>query len=139
MKIAAIKGKMGIWTFYVTAIRFEDIANHVSPITKEISNNNSFSNMLQRAITDNVDGIKDYILNQKERFFNALVLAIYDGNPEWYELEVEVEDYKTYSVGVLEFTGDEIIFPVDGQHRVEGIKRHWLRIPNCQMKKSLLL
>ena len=135
MKIAAIKGKMGIWTFYVTAIRFEDIANHVSPITKEISNNNSFSNMLQRAITDNVDGIKDYILNQKERFFNALVLAIYDGNPEWYELEVEVEDYKTYSVGVLEFTGDEIIFPVDGQHRVEGIKKALVENPKLSNEK----
>ncbi len=79
--------------------------------------------MLQRAITDNVDGIKDYILNQKERFFNALVLAIYDGKPEWFELEVEVEEYKTYSVGVLELSGNEIIFPVDGQHRVEGIKK----------------
>lgn len=123
MKIAAIKGKMGIWTYYVTAIRFEDITKYVSPITKEISNNDNFSNMLQRAITDNVDGIKDYILNQKERFFNALVLAIYDGKPEWVELEVEVEEYKTYSVGVLELSGNEIIFPVDGQHRVEGIKK----------------
>lgn len=123
MKIAAIKGKMGIWTYYVTAIRFEDITKYVSQITKEISNNDNFSNMLQRAITDNVDGIKDYILNQKERFFNALVLAIYDGKPEWFELEVEVEEYKTYSVGVLELSGNEIIFPVDGQHRVEGIKK----------------
>ena len=54
--------------------------------------------------------------------FNALVLAVYDGNPEWSELDVEVEDYRTFSVGVLELTGDEIIFPVDGQHRVAGIK-----------------
>lgn len=56
--------------------------------------------------------------------FNALVLAVYDGNPEWSELDVEVEDYRTFSVGVLELTGDEIIFPVDGQHRVAGIKMH---------------
>lgn len=122
MKIAAIKGKIGIWTYYVTAMRFEDIVEHVVPITKEISNNESFSNMLQRAITDNVDEIREYILSQQERFFNALVLAVYDGKPEWYELEVEIEDYRTYSVGVLELTGDEVIFPVDGQHRVEGIR-----------------
>ena len=135
MKIAAIKGKMGIWTYYVTAIRFEDISEYVSPITKEISNNDNFSNMLQRAITDNVDGIKDYILNQKERFFNALVLAIYDGKPEWFELEVEVEEYKTYSVGVLELSGNEIIFPVDGQHRVEGIKKALKENPNLANEK----
>ncbi len=123
MKVAAIRGKIGIWTYYVTAMRFEDIAKYVVPITKEISNNKNFSDMLQRAITDNVEGIKDYILNQNERFFNALVLAIYDGNPEWFELEVEIEDYRTYSVGVLKFSGNETIFPVDGQHRVEGIKK----------------
>lgn len=122
MKIAAIKGKMGIWNYYVTAMRFEDIVERVDPISEEISNNKSFSNMLQRAITDNVDGIKDYILNQPERFFNALVLAVYDGNPEWFELEMEVDDFVTYSVGVLELTGREVIFPVDGQHRVEGIR-----------------
>lgn len=51
-----------------------------------------------------------------------MVLAVYDGDPEWYELDVELEEYSTYSVGVLEFSGDETIFPVDGQHRAEGIK-----------------
>lgn len=129
MKFAAIRGKMGIWTYYVSTMRFEDISKYVGKITKEISNNESFSDMLQRAITDNVDGIKDYLLNQNERFFNALVLAIYDGNPEWFELEVEVEDYRTYSVGVLEFSGKETIFPVDGQHRVEGIKKAIIENP----------
>lgn len=123
MKIAAIKGKMGIWTYYVASMRFSDISEYVSPITEEISNNNSFSDMLQRAITDNVESIKEYLLNQKERFFNALVLAIYDGNPEWCELEVDIEEFRTYSIGILELSGKEVIFPVDGQHRVEGIKK----------------
>ena len=122
MKFAAIKGQMGIWRYYVTAFSFDDVCNVVSPITDEISNSESYSNLLQRAITDNVKSVTDYILNQPERMFNALVLAVYDGNPEWYELDVKVEDYSTYSVGVLELVGDEIIFPVDGQHRVAGIK-----------------
>lgn len=122
MKFAAIKGQMGIWRYYVTAFSFEDVCKIVDPITEEISNSESYSNLLQRAITENVKSITDYLLNQPERMFNALVLAVYDGSPEWYELDVEVEDYSTYSVGVLELTGDEIIFPVDGQHRVAGIK-----------------
>lgn len=135
MKVAAIRGKMGIWTYYVTAMSFEDIAQYVGPITKEISNNESFSDMLQRAITDNVDGIKEYLLNQKERFFNALVLAVYDGKPEWFELEIEIEDYRTYSVGVLELSGDETIFPVDGQHRVEGIRKAIQENPDLMNEK----
>lgn len=122
MKFAAIKGKMGIWKYYVTAFTFADISNVVSPITKEISNSESYSNLLQRAITDNVNDITGYLLNQPERLFNALVLAVYDGNPEWYELDVEIGNYTTYSVGVLELNGNEVIFPVDGQHRVAGIK-----------------
>ena len=122
MKFAAIKGQMGIWRYYVSALSFGEIAKYVSPITKEISNSDSYSNLLQRAITNNVSSITDYLLLQPERMFNALVLAVYDGNPEWSELDVEVEDYRTFSVGVLELTGDEIIFPVDGQHRVAGIK-----------------
>lgn len=113
---------MGIWRYYVSALSFGEIAKYVSPITKEISNSDSYSNLLQRAITNNVSSITDYLLLQPERMFNALVLAVYDGNPEWSELDVEVEDYRTFSVGVLELTGDEIIFPVDGQHRVAGIK-----------------
>ncbi len=122
MKFAAIKGQMGIWKYYVTTFSFEQICKLVSPITKEISNSESYSNLLQRSITDNVKSITDYLLNQPERLFNSLVLAVYDGYPEWYELDVEVGEYSTYSVGVLEFSGDETIFPVDGQHRAEGIK-----------------
>lgn len=122
MKFAAIKGQMGIWKYYVTAFSFEQVCKLVSPITKEISNSDSYSNILQRSITDNVKSVTDYLLSQPERLFNSLVLAVYDGDPEWYELDVEVEEYSTYSVGVLELSGDETIFPVDGQHRAEGIK-----------------
>lgn len=135
MKFAAIRGQMGVWRYYVTALTFGDISKHVSPITDEISNSESYSNLLQRSITDNVKDIKEYLLLQNERFFNAVVLAVYDGEPDWYELEVEVEDYSTYSVGVLELKGNEIIFPVDGQHRVEGIKLALINDPELAYEK----
>lgn len=135
MKFAAIKGQMGIWKYYVTSLSFEDINTFVSPITKEISNSESYSNLLQRAITSNVDSIKDYLLMQPERMFNSLVLAVYDGNPEWYELDVNVEEYSTFSVGVLELNGNEVVFPVDGQHRVEGIKLALKENPELKNEK----
>ena len=122
MKFAAIKGKMGIWDYYVSVLTFGDVAKYVSPITEEISNSESYSNLLQRSITSNVEDIKEYLLKQNERFFNAIVLAVYNGDPKWNELEIDLELFHSYSVGFLEFTGEEIIFPVDGQHRVAGIK-----------------
>ena len=48
---------------------------------------------------------------------------MYDGDPQWSELELEYEDFRTFSVGILDLRGDETIFPVDGQHRVEGIRK----------------
>ena len=135
MKFAAIKGRMGIWKYYVSALTFGEIATYVSRITDEISNSDSFKNLLQRTITDNVDSIKKYLLNQPERLFNAIVLAIYEAEPQWFELDVQVEEYNTYSVGVLELSGEEIIFPVDGQHRVEGIKKAIKENPELENEK----
>ena len=136
MKFAAIKAQMGIWKYYVTTLTYEDISNCVSPIPKEISNSDSYANLLQRSITDNVENIKEYILKQPERFFNSIVLAIYNGNPKWCELNINVEEYSTYSVGVFEITpGEEIIFPVTGQHQVEGIKKAIIENPDLANEK----
>lgn len=135
MKFAAIKAQMGIWKYYVTALTYEDISNCVSPIPKEISNSDSYANLLQRSIADNVENIKEYILKQPERFFNSIVLAIY-GSPKWYELDINVEEYSTYSVGVFEITpGEEIIFPVYGQHQVEGIQKAIIENPDLANEK----
>lgn len=42
----------------------------------------------------------------------------------WHEVRLEYDDgSEFYNLGVLELNGDEKIFPVDGQHRVEGIKK----------------
>jgi DNA sulfur modification protein DndB len=49
-------------------------------------------------------------------------LAVYDGEPQWTEIRFELEDDTFPNVGILHLNGKEKIFPVDGQHRVEGIK-----------------
>ena len=77
---------------------------------------------LQRSLTDNSGKIKQYILDRDDRFFNALVLAVYDGEPQWTEIRFELDDNEFPNVGILHLNGKEKIFPVDGQHRVEGIK-----------------
>ena len=52
-----------------------------------------------------------------------MILAIYDGDPQWLEVEFPAEEREYTNVGFLQFSDDEIIFPVDGQHRVAGIKK----------------
>ena len=124
MKIPAIRAQIGSWVYYVSTLSFSQVDEYVSRIDDELHKSKLLRDMLQRSITDNYKSIATYIETQKDRFFNALILAVYDGDPKWHEVRLETEDVDEYiGLGVLEFSGSEKIFPIDGQHRVEGIKK----------------
>jgi DNA sulfur modification protein DndB len=123
MKTPAIRAKIGDWVYYVTTLTFEQVNEYVSRVDNELHKSERLNQLIQRSITNNYLSIKDYIINQPEKFFNALVLAVYNEYPDWREIEFRYEDEETtYQMGILEFKGTHKIFPVDGQHRVEGIK-----------------
>lgn len=122
MKTPALKGKIGQTIYYTTNLTFQQISQLVKRVDMELHTSSSLREEIQRSLSNNYVKIKEYILNREDHFFNSLVLAVYDGQPEWTEIRYELEDEMFYNVGVLFFNGDEKIFPVDGQHRVEGIK-----------------
>ena len=123
MKIPAIRASIGDWVYYVATMKFKDVAEYVKRVDNELHKSDLLKELLQRSITINYKSIAQYIKTQQERFFNSLVLAVYDGDPLWHEVRLEYEDgTEFYNLGVLELSGNEKIFPVDGQHRVEGIK-----------------
>src|ERR1044072_5381949 len=122
MKIPAIKSRIGNWDYYITTLTFEQVSTKVSRIDEQLHSSESLNDLIQRSITNNFLSIKNYILNQPELFFNSLVLAVYDDYPNWREIEVTYDDEETYQLGLLDFPGQHKIFPLDGQHRVEGIK-----------------
>ncbi len=122
MKRPAIRAYMGDWVYYISSLTFEQVDTYVKRVDDELHKSKTLNDLIQRSITNNFLSIKDYLLNQKERFFTALVLAVYDGEPNWIEVELEYNDEEFFNLGFLDFKGDEKIFPVDGQHRVEGIK-----------------
>lgn len=121
IKVPVIRGQIGKWRYYVGAMTFGQIAERVAPSINQLYPSESLSTLLQRELTDNYISIKDYICNDQERFFNALILAIYNGDPQWLEVEFNGEYDEVNSVGFLELPQDVVIFPVDGQHRVAGI------------------
>ena len=122
MKIPAIKAKLGDWDYYSAVLTFEQISKYVSKIDDELYQSESLRDLLQRSITENFKSIKEYILLQKEHFFNSLILAVYDDYPDWKQIVMKFEGDEYTQFGLLEFPGTHKIFPVDGQHRVEGIK-----------------
>ncbi len=121
-RIPALKAKIGIWDYYVTTLTFRQVSDFVSVVDNQLHKSKGLRELIQRSITDNYVSIKKYILKQPELFFNSLVLAVYNEYPNWREIEFSYEGMETYQMGLLEFPGEHKIFPVDGQHRVEGIK-----------------
>ncbi|HCS73742.1 MAG TPA: DndB, partial [Clostridiales bacterium] len=139
MKIPAIRGYIGNWIYYISVLSFEDISIYVKPVNQELHQTTALSDMIQRSITDNYKKITSYILSQEERFFNSLVLAVYDGDPQWVEVELDYGDEEFFNIGFLDFNGDEKIFPIDGQHRVEGIKAALKEKPElCEEKVPVI-
>lgn len=122
MKIPAIRAKIGTWTYYQSKLTFEQVNSFVEKIDDQLHKSHGLRDLIQRSITDNYLGIKEYIVNQPEMFFNSLVLGVYDGMPQWIEVEINFSDEEFFDLGFLEFPGNQKIFPIDGQHRVEGIK-----------------
>ena len=124
MNIPAIRGIIGNTIYYSANFTFQQINELVErKVGDEIYKSTTLKDRLQRSLTDNTGKIKQYILDRDDRFFNALVLAVYDGEPQWTEIRFELNENEFSNVGILHFNGQEKIFPVDGQHRVEGIKQ----------------
>lgn len=124
IKIPAIRSKIGIWFYYVSSLSFEQVSKYVRPIDDELHHSDLLSGMIQRSITSNYKSIANYIETQEERFFNSLILAVYDGQPKWNEIRTQDENGEdNYNLGIITLTDDVKIFPVDGQHRVAGIKK----------------
>lgn len=121
-KIPAIRGKIGNTVYYTTNLTFGQVAKLIKRVDSELHTSNSLKEEIQRSLSNNYIQIKDYILNRDDHFFDSLVLAVYDGDPKWTEVRYEINDDIFYNIGLLELSGQEKIFPVDGQHRVEGIK-----------------
>lgn len=139
--LPCLRGKMGDWIYYVTLLKFEDVAKRVSMVP-DIHKSQGLSDLIQREVSDRTKGIVDYLKSQDQRFFNSLILGVYGGHPKWHEIsiqennldnlpyeesenvELKEEDINSLSasIGVLTLDGDEKIFAIDGQHRTKAIK-----------------
>ncbi len=118
----AIKAGMGSWTYYMTTLSYKQMAMYVK-MPKEVYDSEDDSERVQRDIIEShVKSIETYLIKEDDRFFDAIVLAIKGGKPRWYPGVFEKDGQSYYSIGILELSGDEGIFPIDGQHRLNAIK-----------------
>ena len=123
----SVRGKIGDWIYYTSVMPIQELADRVD-FVKDVHKTSALSEILQRDIRKKREiEISNYLAQNNERFFNSLVLAVYDNHPEWFPASVsskQINDLNNVQgeVGLLEFTGEEKIIPIDGQHRLAGIK-----------------
>lgn len=143
--LPCLRGKMGDWLYYVTVLKFSEVAKRVR-LPKEISakyedKNLKLSEWIQRDIDDaRINPIVNY-LKTEQRFFNSLILGIYDGKPSWHDIEFTLSEYETNedeidyfsrTFGILRLGGDESIFAIDGQHRAKAIRNAVAKDPSLK-------
>lgn len=130
LQIPAMRGAIGEWVYYVTLLPFSEVAQRIKK-TEEVHKSQLLREMIQRALTPRSKNIAAYLASQPQRFFNAIVVGVYEGEPEWHRLNVRkselfdptnLEVRVADSIGILMLRGGEKLFAIDGQHRVEGIK-----------------
>ena len=130
--LPSLRGFIGNWVYYPTLMKLKDIAERIK-IAEELYESKTLSDMVQRYIKRNRGKeIKDYLLNQQQRFFNSLIVAVYEGDPSWYDITslesnnlLDTEDIPedvVAGIGILSLNGEEKLFTLDGQHRLIGIK-----------------
>lgn len=137
LHLPSLRGVIGDWTFFCSVMKVRDIAKRIITVSQsnELYSRN-INEILQREIdVKRVDQIRDYLLNNSERFFSSIIVAIYGGTPIWSDFDIEshfrventyigseASEFIENKLGVLSLSGEETIFALDGQHRVKGIK-----------------
>ena len=99
MKIPVIRSSMGVWNYYIATLSFSEIARYVTRLDTEIPDL-KVKNMTNEKVTE----IKEYLLTQEERLFNSLILAVYDGDPQWIEVELHYKDEDFFNMALKPMT-----------------------------------
>ena len=134
--LPALRGRLGDWAYYTCVMSFKDLVERVKT-ADEIHKSKKLSEFIQRQLkTGRSKEISEYIISNESRFFNSIVVAVYGGAPEWFQLDNirsvlntdediknSISESTLSTIGFLSLSGQESLFALDGQHRLTGIKQ----------------
>ncbi len=154
LHLPCLRGVVGDWTFFSSVMTVEDIVKRVITVSQsEELYSKKINEILQREIDPKrVNKICDYLLNNKEHFFSSIIVAIYGGNPIWSDFDIEshfkIEEgeidpesscFIQNKLGILSLSGEEVIFALDGQHRVKGFQAAYKKDPSIGSEEVPLI
>ena len=129
--IPCIRGTIGSTEYYVATMKASEVVNSIR-IPKEMPEwgNESVEERYQREI--NYKRVKEqiapYLAIDPDRFFNALIIDILDGDTVTFDSLSSVAKLPSLfaqlsdQFGILTLSGSERLVPLDGQHRLAAIK-----------------
>ncbi|MDB9375987.1 DNA sulfur modification protein DndB [Nodularia sphaerocarpa] len=139
--VPALKARMGDWEYYVTVMKLGKIARECR-IAEEIHPNKELDALIQRTIQDRVQKeMVPYLLKESQRFYGALVVAVYGGNPDFSPVRVaeheliDDRDQYSYGFGLLRFDGSQMYYALDGQHRLKSIQEAISKNPDLAQEE----
>ena len=122
--LAVIRGTMGGHEYYIGKMTFQELAAKVQ-LYRDLDTSPDIDTLLQRRLSDRSQHMVDYLLRQPERFYGAIIVAAWGGHPQY--VRVNMEDHPllddAFEFGLLKFDGKQEYFALDGQHRLESIKK----------------
>lgn len=134
--LPCLRGVIGDWVYYSTVMTADEITAYIRP-ARELREAKALEDFLQRDLQQRVVKIGNYLLREPSHFFPSMVVGVFGGIPEWYAFDLVNSPIAgqaisgaeatrlSESIGLLRMTGNEEMFAIDGQHRVEAIKTAW--------------
>jgi len=131
---------MGDRVYFVSALSLGEVAARVG-FASEVHKSESLNDLIQRRLKGGrAEEIAEYLVSQEQRFFNALVVGVYAGDPTWQDFgsitpeqpgtDLEIPVHASETFGFLRLSGSETLFALDGQHRLAGIRRALTQAPD---------
>ena len=130
----AMKVRMGSTEYYVVTMKGKDVADRLR-IAQSLEDWDALSldQKYQREINELrvKRDIAPYLARDEDRFFGSLIIAVQNAEEMEYQNLLEslpgiaktIGPYKKSArdIGFLTMSGDEILIPIDGQHRAKAL------------------
>ena len=132
MYFPALKAHMGDWQYYNVKMSMQELAGSIE-LAQDVYDDHTLSDAMQRVLGESraKGDIARYLISNDGRFFSAIVIAVKDGDPQFYP--VTMDDDPRFALlkgdrrlaetfGVIQFNGEQTYYALDGQHRLAAIQ-----------------
>ena len=85
--VPCLRGKVGDWIYYSTLMRAEQLESRVDT-SKNIRESDALDDFLQRTLKERYKNISKYLMERDDRFFNSIIIGVFDALPDWVQFDL---------------------------------------------------